>query len=130
MGRVLHHFSKEETEAASWHVSKFGGIHKRHKENKWQTYCGQMGVEGIDAALCSLSYARVHEVANAGCLLGLGTELAEADIKVTYRITPILPDDRPLLAMKWEGHIYVNGTLPFGLQSAPKIVNAVSDAIE
>ena len=32
-GRVLGPFSMEDAEAASWHISKFGVIPKRHKEN-------------------------------------------------------------------------------------------------
>ena len=31
--------------------------------------------------------------------------------------------------MKWEGKIYVDSCLPFGLRSAPKIFNAVVDAL-
>ena len=32
--------------------------------------------------------------------------------------------------MKWKDAIFVNGMLPFGLCSAPKIFNAVADALE
>ena len=32
--------------------------------------------------------------------------------------------------MKWKDHIFVDGMLPFGLRSAPKIFNAVADALE
>ena len=36
-----------------------------------------------------------------------------------------------LLGMSWKGKIYVDGTLPFGLRSAPqKIFTAVADAVE
>ena len=111
-------------------------IPKRHKENKWWLIVDlsrQVGAsvnEGINPALCSMTYTRVDKVANAVCLLGRGTELANADIKAAYRVIPIHPDDRPLLAMEWEGHIYVDGALPFGLRSAPKIFNAVADALE
>ena len=32
--------------------------------------------------------------------------------------------------MKWEEKIYIDAMLPFGLRSAPKIFNAVADALE
>ncbi len=32
--------------------------------------------------------------------------------------------------MKWRGFLHVDATLPFGLRSAPKIFNAVADAVE
>ena len=35
-----------------------------------------------------------------------------------------------MLGMEWEGNTYVDGTLPFGLRSAPKIFNSVADALE
>ncbi len=39
------------------------------------------------------------------------------------------PQDRPLQALEWDGKIYVDPMLPFGLCSAPKIFNAVADAL-
>ena len=32
--------------------------------------------------------------------------------------------------MVWEGALYIDTVLPFGLRSAPKIFNAVADAVE
>ena len=40
------------------------------------------------------------------------------------------PPDHPYLGMKWNYNIYVDGMLPFGLRSAPKIFNAMADALE
>ena len=37
---------------------------------------------------------------------------------------------RWLLRIKWEGSLYVDTTLPFGLRSAPKIFSAIVDAVE
>lgn len=52
--------------------------------------------------------------------LGAGALLAKIDIKSAYRLVPVHPDDRMFLGMLWEGGLYVNGMLPFGLRSAPK----------
>ena len=72
----------------------------------------------------------MDDVADAVCQLGDGTELAKADIKAAYRMVPVHPDDRPLLAMQWEGEVYLYRALLFGLRSAPKIFNALADALE
>ena len=52
------------------------------------------------------------------------------DVKQAYRNVPIHPDDRPLLAMQWNGKIYVDKVLPFGLRSAPIIFTALADALQ
>jgi hypothetical protein len=62
--------------------------------------------------------------------LGVGALLAKIDIKAAYRIVPIHPTDRPLLGIKWRDQYYVDTKLPFGLRSAPKIFNALADALE
>ena len=61
---------------------------------------------------------------------GRGTLLAKLDIKSAYRNIPIHPGDRHLLGMQWQGAVFVDACLPFGLRSAPKIFNATADALE
>ena len=39
------------------------------------------------------------------------------------------PEPPPLQAMRWDGKIYIDPMLPFGLRSASKIFNAVADAL-
>ena len=56
--------------------------------------------------------------------------IAKIDIKSAYRLIPVYPGDRKWLGMKWNNKIYVDGMLPFGLRSAPKIFNSVADAVE
>ena len=40
------------------------------------------------------------------------------------------PQDCHLLSVKWDNSLYIDQTLPFGLQSAPKIFSAVANAIQ
>ena len=40
------------------------------------------------------------------------------------------PHNRPLLAMEWQGSVYVDTALPFGSRSTPKLFNAVANALE
>ena len=56
--------------------------------------------------------------------------MAKIDVKSVYRIVPVHPEDRSLLGMCWNGDIFVDAALPFGLRSAPKVFNAVADAME
>ena len=54
-----------------------------------------------------------------------GAILAKMDIEQAYRMVPIHPQDCRLLGMRWEGKVYVDKTLPFGLRSAP-IISALA----
>ena len=55
--------------------------------------------------------------------------MAKLDIKQAYRNIPVYLTDRPLLGMSWDGKVYVDKTLPFGLRSAPVIFSAVANAL-
>ena len=82
--------------------------------------------DGIDPALCSLKYTLVEQVAEKVFELG-PSALAKIDVKSAYRIVPVHPDDRPLLGMLWQD---IDASLPFGLRFAPKLFNAIADALE
>ena len=55
--------------------------------------------------------------------------LAKFDVEGAFRTVPVHPDDRWLLGMQWEGQVYIDKVLPFGLRSVPKLYNAVADAL-
>ena len=61
--------------------------------------------------------------------LAMGTNLVKVDLQNAYRIIQVHPHDQHLLAVQWEGQIFVDRALPFGLCSAPKIFSAVADMI-
>ena len=84
----------------------------------------------MDADLCSLSYVTVEDAARAVRAHGRGCLLAKVDVKQAYRMVLVHPEDRLLLGMSWEGALYVDTALPFGLRSAPKIFNALAGALE
>ena len=77
----------------------------------------------------SLTYTSVDQVDATITTVGWGTLLAKIDIEAAYWLIPVHPDDRCLQAVEWESSIYIDPTLPFGLRSAPKIINAVADAL-
>ena len=62
--------------------------------------------------------------------LGKGALLAKVDIKATFRLVQVHPQDRYLLGVEWNGARYVDGSLSFGIRSAPKVFTAVVDALE
>ena len=56
--------------------------------------------------------------------------MAKVDVKSAYRNIPVHLEDRWMVGMMWEGGLYVDTCLPFGLRSAPKIFTAIVDAVE
>ena len=117
------------------HVNRFGLIPKGHNTGKYRLITdlsfpqGRSVNDGIMPALTSLSYITVDGVAQVAQHLGKGSLLAKMDIEAAYRLVPVHPQDRMLQAVEWEGSLYVDPMLPFGLRSAPKIFSAVADAL-
>jgi len=134
LGRMLGPFT-DSNGLPPLHVNRFGVIPKGHNTGKWRLITdlpfpdGGSVNDGIEPVLCSPGFTSVDEVARLAAELGPGALLAKVDIESAYRLIPVHPQDRPLLAMQWEGKIYIDPMLPFSLRSAPKIFNAVADAL-
>ena len=117
-------------------VSPFGVIPKSGQPGRWRLIVdlshpeGRSVNSGIEADLCSMHYLRLDEVTQRIMEMGKGTEMAKMDIESAYRMVPIFPGDRLLLAMRWKGQFFFDTRLPFGLRSAPKIFSAVADALQ
>ena len=73
----------------------------------------------------------INDSSSASCCLrrGRGCQLTKLDVEAAYRIVPVHPDDHPLLGLCWDGQVFLDTTLPFGLCSAPKILNTVVDGL-
>ena len=118
------------------HINRFGVVPKGHNTGKWRLITdlsyppGHSVNDGIDPELCSLHYTSVDDVATVAVELGQGALMTKVDIEAAYRLVPVHPHDRPLLGMEWKGQIFADPMLPFGLRSAPKIFNAIADALE
>jgi hypothetical protein len=106
-GRVVGPFASNML--SSVHISRFGVIPKSGQQNKWRLI--------ID--LCSMKYMTVDDAIRKILAYGPGSLLAKIDIKSAFRLLPVHPLDRHLLAMEWRGQVYVDMCLPFGLKSAP-----------
>ena len=135
--RMLGPYSRSDVrDMPPLHINRFGVIPKGHNTGKWRLITdlshppSQSVNDGIDPALCSLTYSSVEQVAEVAASYSPGALLAKIDIESAYRLIPVHPDDRWLQAVEWQGKYYVDPMLPFGLRSAPKIFNAIADALE
>ena len=117
-------------------LSPFGVIPKSNQPGKWRLIVDLSSPDsrsvnaGIEPELCSLNYLRLDEVIQQIARIGRNTQLAKMDIESAYRMVPVHPGDRHLLAVQWKGRIFFDTRLPFGLRSAPKIFSAVADALQ
>ncbi len=103
------------------HINSFGVIPKGHNTGKWRLITDlsfppcQSVKDGIDSTLTSLTYMTVDKVGAIATSLGSGALLAKVDIESAYRLVPVHPDDRLLQAVAWQGSVYMDPMLPFGL---------------
>ena len=84
---------------------------------------------GIESEVCTVKYTSVDTACRRLLALGRGAMMAKFDVQGAFRTIPVHPHDRWLLGMCWEGKIYIDTVLPFGLRSAPAIYNAVAEAL-
>ena len=133
-GRVIGPLGRDAS-GLNIQVSRFGVISKPHQPGKWRLITDQSSPEGasvndgVDPRLCLVNYASVDDAVEVIVRLGRGARLAKFDLESAYRLVPVWPEDRLLLGMRWEGATYVDGALPFGLRSAPKLFTAVVDTL-
>ena len=109
------------------HCSPTGLVPKGRESGQWRMIvdlsfpCGGSVNDGIPREPCSLRYASVDEALQFITKLGCNTLLLKIDLKSAYRMVPVHLGDRRLLGISWEGEVYVDQALPFGLRSAPKL---------
>ncbi len=133
-GNILGPFPLSSAPKA--HINRFGVIPKKHQPGKWRLITdvsfpeGGCVNDGINPDHCPMVYTTVDQVAARAMSLGRGALLAKIDVKSAYQLVPICPRDRLYLGMQWKNAVYVDGMLPFGLRSAPKIFNALADGLE
>lgn len=126
----------ESAQVPGIQLSPFGVIPQKRKPGRWRLIINLSAPEGysvndgIAKELSSVAYTSVDDVVRRVLELGEGAMLAKADVKAAYRNVPVHPKDRWLLGMKWERVTFVDGTLPFGLRSAPLLFTALGDALE
>ena len=131
LGQMAGSLSQKAAERV--HTSPIGVIPKGHTPGKWRLIVdlsspAESSVN--DEEWCSLSYISIDDVARIIARIGKGALMGKMDIKSAYRIVPVHPDDQLLLGVKWQGGVYVDARLSFGLRSAPLIFTAIADTLE
>ena len=135
-GRIIEVGDLRQAQALGVHCSPFGVIPKKGRAGMWRLIVdlsspdGHSVNDGISRELSSLSYMSVDDVMAEVVRRGKGTLMAKMDIKQAYRNIPVHPVDRVLLGMHWQGRVFVDGCLPFGLRSAPLLFTAVGDLLQ
>ena len=118
------------------HLSPIGAIPKKHRPGKWRLIVDLSSPsnasvnDGISSEWSSLRYPTVDHLSSLILQEGKGAFLVKADLKEAYRMIPVHPHDQVLLGVEWDGAIFTDMALPFGLRSAPKIFSAVADALQ
>ena len=132
LGRMLGPFSPT-IHFPDLHINLFGVVPKGHNTGKWRlitdlSFPPGMN-DGVDSDLSTLSYSTVDQVTQIVVTLGEGALMAKVDIESSFRLIPVHPDHCPLQGMRWHSQVCIDPMLLFGLRSAPKIFNAVADAL-
>ena len=133
LGRIKQVLPEEQGER--FQISPFGVIPKRNRPHKWRLIINLSSPQGhsvndaISSEQSSISYASLDDAVSFIVKLGIGCLLAKLDLKEAYRAVPVHPFDQPLLSVKWEGVVFIDRALPFGLRSAPKIFSALTDGL-
>ena len=134
LGRIHCLSPQELSTLPQLQVNPFG-VNPKRRPNKWclivdlSSPLGKSINDAIDRDLSSITYRSIDNAVSFIQALGLGCLLAKLDLREAYRAVPIHPLDCPLLGMQWEGVTYVDGALPFGLCSMPKIFSALADGL-
>ena len=108
--------------AATVHLSPLGLVPKPHSD-KWRLIVNLSSPEGysVNDGICpdltSVVYVSVDSAVEIIRCLGPGTELVKMNLKDTYRVIPVHPQDHHLLGIQWCGDTLVDWSLPFGLWS-------------
>ena len=86
--------------------------------------------DNLHRDLTHVAYSSVDDAALLLHHLGQQALLAKIDIQDAYRLIPVHPEDHQFFGISWQGGVYIDCQLPFGLASAPAIFCAVAEALE
>jgi len=84
----------------------------------------------IDKEKFELVYIRVDEVGRALRDSGWGAKMFKSDMSDAFRIAPVAPSDIPLLGISFDGNLYLETRLVFGVRSGPSIFTEIAGLIK
>ena len=114
------------------HTSRIGVIPKKHQPGKFRLIVDLSSPTGKSVndsieKVCYLSHTRVAILFWTWAGAPYWPKWTS---KVSLELSLCNPADRHLLGMEWDGQLFIDATLPFGLRSTPKIFNALADTLE
>ena len=114
-----------------------GAVPKKHSD-KWRSIyhlsfpC--VDTDSVNAFISqefsSCTYVTVDDAINMLRSKGKGALMGKIDIRSAFRLLPILPSQRQLFGIFWEGEYYYDKCVGFGLRSAPKLFDQFAAAVE
>ena len=124
-----------ESEPRGIQISPIGAISKKKRLGKWRVITDLSSPAGksINNAISknslpsnTLQWIIYHHLSFQRAT----SFLVKADIKEAYRMVLVHPDEQSLLGVLWDGRVYIDRMLPFGLSSAVIIFSAVADTLQ
>ena len=85
--------------------------------------------DSIPKNLSSIKYIMINNTIQEILKLRKGTLLAKIDIQSAFRLLPVHLKDCHLLSMSWTDGIFIDTCLLFGLRSALKLFNVMTDLL-
>ena len=104
------------------HINHFGIIPKKQMALNYRLIFPKSVNDAIDPKLCSQKYITVEQEGKEATALGKGSLIAKINIKTGYCLIPVALKDHSCLGMKYEGKVFIDAMLPFGLCLAPKFL--------
>ena len=83
----------------------------------------------IDPDDCTIKFDSFDRAIEMVSKLGKGAQLEKLDIKSAYHICPVRKEDWDLSGIMWEGRIFIDLCLAFGLRPAGNRFNRLADAL-
>ena len=85
---------------------------------------------GIDKEACSVRYASFDQAVTLVQKLGVGAEMAKADVKSAFRLLPIYPGDFDLLGFQFQGYYFIDKCVPMGAAVSCSLFETFSTFLE
>jgi hypothetical protein len=108
-------------------VSKSDGGWRRTHNLSWPE--GRSINDAIPAEYGTLVYSTIDEVCANILAIGQGAIVMKRDIKDAFRNIPVCLAHRRLLGFAWNGVVYEENCLSFGLRTAPLLFNLFAEAL-
>ena len=132
-GRVVPLSSLPRT----YYVSPLGAVAKKHNglHMGWRrihdlSYPHPRSVnDGIPANAGTLHYQTFDDAVQLIAAAGQFATLRKRDLKDAFRVIPLSPYDYWLFLFEWQGALYMDIRLPFGLRTSPFIFNLFAEGL-